>query len=207
MADIAARGQMTTLPASPVPDLRTIELTPDREALLQRFFEANPQYYEFCHGEPPGPGEAHEEIHGEVPAGWSFTKKWLIGYLDATGEMVAMANMVSDLLAPKVWHVGYFLIATSRHGTGLAHELYGGLERWAVENGAHWLRLGVVVGNVRGERFWASHGYLETRTRTGVVYGKRTNTLRVLYKPLAGGTLEEYRALIPRDEPEAGASL
>src|ERR1700693_4759760 len=76
--------------APPSPDLRTIELTPDREAQLQRFFVANPQYYEICYGEPPGPGEAHEEIHG-------------------------------------------------------------GLERWAFENGAEWLRLGVVVGNARGE--------------------------------------------------------
>jgi len=193
----------TSLPPSPLPDLHTIELTPDREPQLQRFFEANPEYYEIFYGEPPVPGEAHEEIHGELPAGWSFTKKWLIGYLDAAGEMVAMANVVSDLLAPRVWHIGYFLVATSRHGTGLAHELYRGLERWALENGAEWLRLGVVVGNVRGERFWAAHGFLETRTRDGVVYRKRTHTLRVLYKPLAGGTLEEYRALVPRDRPGA----
>ncbi len=116
-----------------MPDLNTHELTPDREALLQRFFEANPQYCEMCYGEPPGPGEAHEEIHGAFPAGWSFTKKWLIGYLDMAGEMVAMANVVSDLHAPRVWHIGYLLVA---------------------------------------------------------------------YKPLAGGTLEEYRALIPRDWPE-----
>ena len=39
---------------------------------------------------------------------------------------------------------GYFLIATSRYGTGLAHELYGGLKRRASDNGSDWLRLGVV---------------------------------------------------------------
>jgi GNAT superfamily N-acetyltransferase len=192
----------TTLPPSPLPDLHTIELRPDREAQLQRFFEANPQYYEICYGEPPGPGEAHEEIHGVLPVDWSFTKKWLIGYFDAAGEMVGMANVVSDLLAPKVWHIGYFLIATSRYGTGLAQALYWGLERWMLESGAEWLRLGVVVGNTRAERFWVSCGFLDTRTRSGVVYGKRKHTLRVMYKALAGGTLEEYRTLIPRDRPE-----
>jgi RimJ/RimL family protein N-acetyltransferase len=193
----------TTLPPSPSPDLHTIELTPDREALLQRFFEANPEYYENYYGEPPGPSEAHQEIHEALPAGWSFTKKWLIGYLDAAGEMVGMANVVSDLLAPRVWHIGFFVIATLRYGTGLARALYDGLERWMFENGAEWLRLGVVAGNTRGERFWASCGFLETRTRTDVPYRKRTHTMRVLYKPLAGGTLEEYRTLIARDRPGA----
>jgi GNAT superfamily N-acetyltransferase len=193
----------TTLPPSHFPDLHTIELTPDREALLQRFLVANPEYYENYYGESPGPHEAYKEIHDELPAGWTFTKKWLIGYLDAAGEMVAMANVVSDLLAPRVWHIGYFMIATSRYGTGFARELYVGLERWMFARGAEWLRLGVVSGNTRGERFWASLGFLETRTRSAVPYRKRTHTMRVLYKPLAGGTLEEYRSLIPRDRPEA----
>jgi predicted GNAT superfamily acetyltransferase len=95
------------------------------------------------------------------------------------------------------------LIATSRYGTGLARPLYDGLERWMVANGAAWLRLGVVAGNTRAERFWASCGFVETRTRTDVPYRKRIQTMRVLYKPLAGGTLEEYRALVPRDRPGA----
>jgi GNAT superfamily N-acetyltransferase len=191
------------LPASPAPDLRTIELTPDREALLQRFFEANPEYYETYYGEPPGPGEAHEEIHGEIPGGFRYTKKWLIGYVDAGGELAAMVNVVSDMIAPRVWHIGFFVIATSRYGTGLARSLYDGLERWMVQHGARWLRLGVVAGNLRAERFWESCGFLETRVRPDTPYRKRTQTMRVLYKPLAGGTLEEYRALVTRDRPEA----
>lgn len=191
------------LPDPPVSDLRTIELTPDREALLQRFFEANPHYHESFYGEPPGPDEAHNEIHEPLPGGFTYTKKWLIGYLDASGELVAMANVVSDLIAPRVWHIGFFVIATSRHGSGLARPLYDGLERWMRDNGAQWLRLGVVLGNTRAERFWESCGFLETRTRSDVPYRKRTQTMRVLYKPLAGGTLEEYRALVARDHPDA----
>ena len=192
-----------TLPPSPLSDLHPIELTPECEAMLQRFFEANPEYYERFYGEPPGPGEAHEEIHDALPSGWSFTKKWLIGYQDATGELVAMAHVVSDLLAPSVWHIGFFVVATSRQGSGLAGPLYEALEGWMRSNGAEWLRLGVVAGNTRGERFWEARGYLETRTRTEVPYRKRTQTMRVMYKPLAGGTLEQYRLLVPRDRPGA----
>ena len=101
-----------TVPPSPLPHLRTIEITPEHEGALQRFFEANPEYYLISNGEPAGPDEAHKEIHDDPPAEWGFTKKWLIAWVSEAGEMVAMANVVSDLLAPRVWHIGYFLVAT-----------------------------------------------------------------------------------------------
>ena len=196
----------TTLPPSLIPALRSVEITPDREPDLQRFFEANPEYFIAVSGEPARPNEAHEEIHGELPAGWRYTKKWLIGYLDTQGTLVAMANVVSDLLAPGVWHIGLFIVATARHGCGEAQTLHRGLEAWVRSHGAAWLRLGVVQGNTRAERFWASLGYVETRTREGIEMGRRVNTVRVMVKPLAGGTLEQYRALVPRDRPEPSAA-
>ena len=193
---------MAELPPSPVERLRTVELTADWEAELQRFFEANPLYFLEVNGEPAGPNEAHEEIHGEFPTGWTFTKKWLVGYVDATNSLVAMANIVSDLLAPGVWHIGLLIVATPSHGTGLSQALYGSLESWARSNGAAWLRLGVVQGNARAERFWESAGFVQTRTREGVAMGKRTNTLRVMVKPLSEEPLERYLSQVPRDRPE-----
>jgi GNAT superfamily N-acetyltransferase len=190
----------TKLPFSPIATLRTIELTSNEEPMLQRFFEANSQYFFAAHGEPAGPNEAHEEIHGELPPGWGFTKKWLIGYINAQNELSAMANIISDLLAPGVWHIGLFVVATSRHGSGDAQTIYRGLETWAIENGAHWLRLGVVQGNARAEHFWKSLGYIETRTRAGVAMGKLMNTVRVMVKPLAGGSFEQYLS-VERDRP------
>jgi GNAT superfamily N-acetyltransferase len=193
---------LTKLPASPISNLRTIELTSDCEAVLQRFFEANPQYFLAAHGEPAGSNEAHEEIHGEPPLGWGFIKKWLIGYVDAQNALVAMANIISDLLAPRVWHIGLFVVATSRHGSGDAQAIYRGLETWAIDHGGHWLRLGVVQGNARAEHFWLSLGYVETRTRDDVAMGKLMKTIRVMVKPLAGGSLQQYLSLIERDRPE-----
>ena len=178
-----------------------VEITSEDEQRLQAFFEANPEYFVAVHGEPAGPNEAHEEIHGEVPAGWSFTKKWLVAYVGSGEAMVAMANVISDLLAPGVWHIGLFIVATSRHGTGFAQVLYRELEAWAASNGASWLRLGVVQGNGRAERFWESLGYIEATTRPGVEMGKLTNTLRVMFKPVSGGTREQYLSLVKRDRP------
>lgn len=191
------------LPISPSPDLAIVELGPEDEPLLQRFFEANPAYFDGVFGETAGPEAARDEIRELPPDGWSYTRRWLLGYRAADAELAAVADVVSDLLVPGAWHVGLFIVATARHGSGTAALLYRGLESWAAGHGARWLRLGVVQGNVRAERFWAAQGFVETRTRTGAVMGRRTNTLRVLVKPLAGETLAAYLALVPRDRPGA----
>lgn len=196
-------ASVAPLPASPIPGLRTVELQAGSEALLQRFFDANPDYFVTVNGEPAGPNEGYEEIHGALPTGWSFTKKWVIGYIDGAGELQAMVNLVSDLLAAGVWHIGTFIVATGRHGHGDAPVLHRSLESWARQNGARWMRLGVVQGNVRGERFWERMGFVDVRAREGMAMGRLTHTLRVMAKPLAGGSFDEYLALVPRDRPEA----
>jgi GNAT superfamily N-acetyltransferase len=112
-------------------------------------------------------------------------------------------NVVSDLLAPTVWHIGTFIVATSRHRSGDAQALYQELESWARGNGARWLRLGVVSGNARAERFWERQGFAQTRLRVGVNMGTLSNTVRVMFKALAGGSLQDYLALVERDRPDA----
>ena len=190
------------LPPPPLPELQVIELGADSVPVLQRFFEANPLYFLSVNGEPPQPTEAHEEINEDLPTGWQYTKKWVLGFADSSGSLVAMANVVSDLFAPSVWHVSTFIVATSRHGRGDAQVLYRSLESWAHGNGARWLRLGVVHGNIRAERFWERQGFIQVRLRSGVSMGKLTNTLRVMFKSLAGGSMPEYLALVERDRPE-----
>ncbi|MCX7239607.1 MAG: GNAT family N-acetyltransferase [Burkholderiales bacterium] len=193
---------MTNLPTSPLAGICAIELDAMSEPLLQRFFEANPAYFLAVQGEPARPGAAREEIHEPLPAGWSFTRKWLIGYVDTASSLIAIANVVSDLLATGVWHVGTFIVATERHGKGEAQVLFASVERWARDNGAQWLRLGVVAGNARAQRFWHSQGFTQVRTREGMQFGSLTQTVLVMYKPLAGGTPAEYLSLVPRDQPD-----
>ncbi len=183
--------------------LHAFEIRADDVPELQSFFEANPEYFVTVTGEPPAAQEADDEFREGLPDGWSFGKKWLLGFRNDAGLLVGMADVVSDLLAPHVWHIGLFIVATSRHGTGDARALYHGLESWTMALGAKWLRLGVVLGNARAERFWERMGFAETRTRGNIVMGKRVNTVRVMMKPLAGGTLAQYLSLIERDRPEA----
>ena len=192
----------THLPESPDSSLQTVELVPAKAPLLQRFFDDNPAYFLATAGEPAGPGEALEEITSELPPGWSHTKKWVIGYVDQGGSLVAMANIITDLLAVSVFHIGTFIVATERHGSGDAQVLYRGLEEWSSSNGAAWLRLGVVEGNARAERFWASLGYVSVRERPGIQMGSRSVTVRTMVKSLAGNAIEQYFRIVPRDRPE-----
>jgi hypothetical protein len=58
-----------------------------------------------------------------------------------------------------------------------------------------------VAGNERAERFWSACGYSQVRLREGLQMGRRTNTVRVMVKLLAGGSFDDYLALVPRDRP------
>lgn len=185
-----------------VGEVRAFEMGEADIPPLQAFFEQNPAYYLIVSGEPAKPDEAREEVLGPLPEGWSYTKKWIIGFAGGDGELCGMAHVVSDLLAPRVWHIGFFLIATSRYGSGVAYTLYQGLEDWMRAQGAQWLRLGVVEGNQRAERFWKGRGYVEVRKRPDMPFGARMNTVSVQVKPLTGGTIESYLAMIPRDRPD-----
>jgi GNAT superfamily N-acetyltransferase len=153
-------------------------------------------------GQVASPTAAAEEMNELPPAEWSWTKQYRIGWQDAEGALAAMANVTSDLLATGVWHIGLFIVASARHGTGDAQRLYGDLERWAADNGARWLRLGVVAGNGRAERFWERAGFREIRHRPNMRMGQRTNTVRVMLKALRGDALKDYLQLVPRDRPD-----
>ena len=179
---------------------RAVELAAGDIAELQRFYDDNPLYFETVTGEPPQPRSAHETFHRLPPDDMPFTRKWLMGFRDESGALIAMADVIEDLVADDVWHIGLFIVATRLHGAGVARGFYDALERWMRSGGARWLRLGVVAGNARAERFWEKCGYRDVCTREGVRMGARVNTLRVMMKPLAGGTVEQYLQLVPRDQ-------
>jgi acetyltransferase (GNAT) family protein len=180
---------------------RALQLTERDIPALQRFFEANPEYFFAVGGQAPRSGEAREEFHSMPPPDFPFEKKWLVRFVDAGGAMTGMANVLSNFFSKGVWHIGLFIVATRLHGSGAALEMHRGLEDWMRGKGARWSRLGVVEGNSRAERFWEKAGYLDIRRRHGVQMGAKVSTLRVMAKPLAGGRLEEYLAQVARDRP------
>ncbi|ASL45235.1 hypothetical protein bAD24_I17315 [Burkholderia sp. AD24] len=178
-----------------------IELVSDDLPMIQKFLEDNPAYFLSAEGCLPTKTQAEEEFDSELPEEWAFTSKRAIGFVDGNKELTAFATTVSDLFVDGVWHIGLFILSTDKHGQGVARHLYDGLENWLRVSGAKWLRLGVIVGNARAERFWERNGYLETRRRHGVAMKNATHTLRVMIKPIGEAGLSEYLRLVSRDRP------
>ena len=175
-------------------------------AALQALFDANPEYSLLVNGRRPLADEAQIEFDEQPPPDMRFRSRWLTGFHDRDGdELVGVSHVLTDFLAEGVWHIGLFLVATRLHGSGAAAELCDALEAAMAAGGARWIRLGVVVGNVRAERFWARRGYREVRLRRGIDTGGRINDVRVLVKSLQGGSLDDYLARVDRDRPESPA--
>ena len=171
---------------------------------LQRFFDANPEYFRTVNGEPPRADEAAHELADVPPAGMPYREMLLIGFVDdASDALVGMATVVSDFIAAHVWHIGLFIVASELHGSGAAQALYRTLERWMRGHGAEWIRLGVVAGNTRAERFWERSGYVQVRERGPMAMGTKTNLLRVMVKPLGTASVSAYLDLVARDRPGA----
>jgi len=178
-----------------------VELDEEDLPALQAFFVANPEYFQAVTGSPPRPDEARQEFESRPPPSVPYDKVHILGFLDSSGQMVAMASVMTGLLAPRVWHISLFIVATALHGTGTAGLLYARLEKWAKDGGASWLRLGVVVGNLQAERFWEKAGYKEVQ-RVPEQLGSMTHTSRVMIKPLGSLDVDEYLREVPRDRPK-----
>ncbi|MBU1239278.1 GNAT family N-acetyltransferase [Myxococcota bacterium] len=171
--------------------------------MMQNLFERNPEYFLVVNGAVPGPDEALNEFNEIPPPHLSYSEQWCIGIFTPEQRLAGVATVVSDLGAIGVWHTGLFLLATYLHGLGHGASLYRALEAWAQTRGAQWMRLGVVKGNVKGERFWEKMNFTAVRSRTAADASGHINDVRVMVKPMGRGSLEEYFSLAPRDDPSS----
>jgi GNAT superfamily N-acetyltransferase len=184
-------------------DLRGRELAAREIPLVQALFDSNPEYFLSINGRLAKPNEAQTEFDELPPPHLSFTRRWFIGLFDLSHDLVGVAVVVSDLGVPGVWHIGLFLLATRLHGQGLASPIYVALESWMLRGGAQWLRLVVVQGNWKAQRFWSKHDFREARARAGVDTGGRMNDVKILVKPLGDANIAEYLERMPRDRPDS----
>lgn len=177
----------------------------DRPALAA-FCRDNPEYDVFLTGEVPDEAEWVEDFMTDLPPAsfnWTATHKLIARRHQEPDTIAAILDVTEDMIDKGVGHIGLFQVATALHGTGLAHELYQGLEDWLASRGTDVLRLGVLDGNARGMAFWTRHGFLETRRRQGMAPNGKTHLSHVMYKSLKPLTLEAYRLRVPRDDPKS----
>jgi GNAT superfamily N-acetyltransferase len=192
-----------------LPGLCVQALQPQDAPALQAFYEANPEHFDTVDGTAPPATAAADDLTDRPPPDMPWRERWFLGIdHDAApagtkkpGPSVAVAEVVSDLLAPGVWHIGLLIVATPQWGSGLAGRVVQGLEDWARRAGADWMRLGVVEVNARGLRFWQGQGYTVVRTREQVPFGAQTHRVLVMVKALQARTLTDYLERVPRDRP------
>jgi GNAT superfamily N-acetyltransferase len=184
-------------------DLRAIPMTAADVPQLQALFETNPGYFLRINGSPPPADAAQSEFDESPPPHLGFGQRWMLGVRQRDGELVGVINLLSDLCTAGAWHIALFWLVDRLHGRGLAEPLHAALEQHARQNGALWLRLSVIAGNARAERFWQRLGYVELRRRLGVDTGGRLNDARVLLKPLAGLGVDAYLDRVARDRPDS----
>lgn len=166
---------------------------------IQAFNDENPEYWLLTHGHPPPPDDAARAFDAHPPADMSYCEDLWFIVRDESGAITAQIAVATDMMAAGVYHLGFFLVATQRWGSGVAARLHGAYQRWAIERSARWLRLGVVEANQRARVFWERLGYEEVRRRDGVELGTLRHRLITMVKPLPGQTLEGYLAAVPRD--------
>lgn len=194
---------VSTKPMFTIGDIAAFALGEADIPHLQRFFERNPEYFITVGGDLPQHDTAKNEFFDRPPAEMPYDKVYVLGFLDAAGDLVAMTSLVENLFAKHVWHVGLFVVATSLHGAGIAHAFYAALEEWLQKQGALWIRLGVVKGNVKAEGFWRRQQFVEVRCRHDVLIGKLTHTISVMIKPVSDRDLNEYLKVVSRDQPDS----
>ncbi len=103
---------------------------------VQAFYEANPEYWRVTHGHAPPSGEAAEGFDFRPPAEMPY-RDWQIWLVRdrASRRIVGELSVAIDLLAPGVFHLGFFIIESARQGSGLATEVYAAYEAWALAAG------------------------------------------------------------------------
>jgi len=183
------------------PRLAVHELAAGEVPALQALLEACSDFYVLVGGLPPAPDEAAEMLAERPPEHLSWTRHWCAGAFEPDGTLAGVLLVVADLGTPGCWHTALFLLHPRQRGTGAAAELHAALEAWALAQGARWLRLGVVVGNERAERFWRRCGYEALRTRPVEAADGSTRTTTAMLKCLGDAGVAEYLERVPRDQP------
>lgn len=191
--------------------LEARELAREELPALQAFFDANPRYFVTVTGAPAPADAAVTTFEARPPPHLAFTRHPCLGLFGADGAgLQGVVFVACDFCLPGVWHLSLFMVDERHHGRGVAAAVHASFEAWARAGGAHAVRLSVVLGNERAERFWQRLGYVELRRRERVDTGGRLNTVRVMLKPLlaAGAAagevtqaIEAYLQRVPRDQP------
>jgi GNAT superfamily N-acetyltransferase len=102
----------------------------------------------------------------DYPPGIPPEQKAVLGFFDPEERLVAVLDMVIGYPHESVWFIGLLLITPDHRRKGLGQKIVTSFARWAQENKASSLMIGVLECNSAALRFWKSQGFDEVE-RTG----------------------------------------
>ncbi len=156
-------------------------------------YQNNPDYWLSIAASAPTASMACQDLVQSVEG--KFPK---LGIYDAQQVLIGVCFLGRDFLAPHVWHIEFFLVSSALRGSGASAEILAGLEQWIQSQGGQWLRLGCVITDERALRFLSKHGFTDLGLWQGRILRKAVS-LQLKWKPLAGGTLNDYFQVVPND--------
>jgi GNAT superfamily N-acetyltransferase len=160
-------------------------LRPDDTAALQALLERSADYSELVTGAPPGPSEALSLLQ-DCPEGKTTDDKVVIGFFTDQGHLVGVLDAVRDYPGPRVWFLGLLLLDPDYRNKGLGERTYRAFERWAGQQGARRIRVGVVEANQRAYAFWERMGFAPAERRPPRRYGNLEHVVIVMERAVGG---------------------
>ncbi|MDI6878121.1 MAG: GNAT family N-acetyltransferase [Desulfitobacteriaceae bacterium] len=145
---------------------------------LQTLLEKCDDYLSLQNGGPIGPNAA-EELLMVRPEDASERQKLVLGiYQGDTGPLVGVCDLLKGYIGPDVLSLGLLLLEPAARRRGLGQLAYQDVEEWARNEGFTKIRIGVLMSNELGLKFWHKVGFKET----GEIKAYRRHWLRILEK-------------------------
>jgi ribosomal protein S18 acetylase RimI-like enzyme len=128
------------------------------ENIVQVLCEQCPDYFKIVKNEKPGKDAGHE-ILTDLPPGKNLSDKFVFGFFNADGKLIAVADVVRGWKDEDEWTIGLLLIHPAERGRGLGKTIHEFIKNFAKTNDAVKLRIGVVEQNIKAINFWTKQGY------------------------------------------------
>lgn len=136
-------------------------LTKDDLLTLQVLLEKCSDYLTF-QDEEPVKSSAAQDLFTARPDGIENKDKVILGILNDQKQLVGVFDLIKSYSGPRTLSLGLMLIDPYSRGQGIGNEAYQLVEEWSISQSFNKVRLGVLLGNNKGLRFWKNMGYSET---------------------------------------------
>lgn len=147
-------------------------------AELQKLLIKCSDYLTVQDGKPVG-ADAAEQLLISKPEEVSAENKIVFGIYNKHA-LVGVIDVITHYAGPGIINLGLLVIEPSSRGNGIGELAHQKLENWARHNNFSRIRLGVLLANEKGRRFWQRVGYGET----GEIKPYLSHMIRVMEKSI-----------------------